>query len=359
MSITITVPGRSSRPALLAFAIAACGPHTADTASQSPAPLPPDSLLPGTYTGALPCADCPGIRYTVELRPDRVFFLRTEYSERRAYDDIGLWARSSDGRTLTLRGGREAPVMFAIKSATVLHKLDVEGKEIESRLNYDLVRADRAGPLEPVLPLRGMYSYFADAGLFRECLTNLRLPVAQEGDNAALETAYARARRQPAETLWVAVEGRIARRPRMEGSGEREVLVVDKFTRVSPGETCATRVAATGLENTHWTLVRLGDVAVVGDSARPEPHIVLAGGGRMQGSGGCNRLTGGYTLAGDTLRFSPIGATRMACPGAMEQEAAFTRALPEVTRWKVVGRHLELYDGQGTLVARFEAKSPQ
>ena len=76
-------------------------------------------------------------------------------------------------------------------------------------------------PLEPRLAMRGMYKYFADSGRFTECLTRKNLPVAMEQDNAALESAYSKARRQPGEELLVNLEGRVALRPRMEGQGQQ------------------------------------------------------------------------------------------------------------------------------------------
>ena len=36
---------------------------------------------PATFTGNLPCADCPGIRYHLNLFADHVFFLRMTYQE--------------------------------------------------------------------------------------------------------------------------------------------------------------------------------------------------------------------------------------------------------------------------------------
>jgi hypothetical protein len=56
-------------------------------------------------------------------------------------------------------------------------------------------------PLEPSARLCGMYSCMADSGWFIECFTGRRLPVAQEGDNAALEAAYAKARSAPGDVL--------------------------------------------------------------------------------------------------------------------------------------------------------------
>jgi copper homeostasis protein (lipoprotein) len=182
----------------------------------------PLGMLPVSFIGELPCADCPGIRYHVNLFPDRVFFLRTTYIGRgddAAHDDIGSWVVSSDRTMLLLKGGREAPAMFRIKDETTLRLLNVEGRDIESSLNYDLQRTKNLEPLEPRLAMRGMYRYLADAGLFTECLTRRRWPVAQEKDNAALESAYTKARLTAGEELLVNLEGQVAMRPKMEGQG--------------------------------------------------------------------------------------------------------------------------------------------
>jgi len=64
---------------------------------------------------------------------------------------------------------------------------------------------------------------------------------------------------------------------------------------------------------------------------------------------------GSYALEGQTLRFSQMATTKMACPEGMQQEQAFLDALQNAKTWKVTGEHLELYDNRGTALARFEA----
>ena len=112
------------------------------------------------------------------------------------------------------------------------------GPPIDSALSYELRRAARLEPLEPRLRLRGMYRYMADAGILTECVTGRRLPVAEEEDNAALQAAYGKARAQPGAELLVQLEGRIALRPKVEGSGAVPTLVVERFLRARPGEHC-------------------------------------------------------------------------------------------------------------------------
>jgi copper homeostasis protein (lipoprotein) len=323
----------------------------------------PLGALPASFIGELPCADCPGIRYHVNLFPDRVFFLRTTYIGRgddANFDDIGSWVVSSDRAMLLLKGGREAPEMFAIKDHDTLRKLDIEGHEITSPLNYDLRRTKNLEPLEPRLAMRGMYRYFADAGLFTECLTRRKWSVAQEKDNAALESAYVKARLTPGEELLVNLEGQIATRPKMDGKGAQPTLVVEHFIAVSPGETCGARFSSAPLENTYWKLTRLSDKLVTVPAKQREPHFVLdSKTKRIAGFGGCNRFTGTYQQSGDRLTFGKMAMTFMACSEGMEIERDFVAALEQVRSWKILGEHLELLDDNRGFLARFEARPPK
>lgn len=245
-------------------------------------------------------------------------------------------------------------------AAGTLRQLDLEGRAITSSLNYDLRRTQDLPPLEPRLLMRGMYTYVADAGRFTECLSRQNWPVAQEQDNAAMESAYMKVRQQPGEAMFVTLQGRVAPQPRVEGDGPHPTLVVERFVGIWPGETCGARFTTEPLEHTYWKLTRLGDTPVTVASRQREPHIILnPESRRVGGSGGCNRLVGSYELQGDRLTFGQMAGTRMACPEGGDTEPAFLEALRQVSKWKITGQHLELFDGAGTLVARFEARHMQ
>jgi copper homeostasis protein (lipoprotein) len=316
--------------------------------------------FPSSYSGLLPCSDCSGISYTLNLWPDKTFFLRMTYlgkgqGEKDGIYDIGQWG--INGGILTLMGGKETSQMFAIKNADTLQKLDIEGKEIHSKLNYDLARSKHFESLQPKLPMRGMYSYMADAGLFQECRTGWRLPVAQVGDNAALEAGYIKAHREPRETLLVSLEGTITIRPKIEGEGNQSSLIVEHFDQIWPGETCGPSYSTAMLENTYWKLVWLFNEPVILDASDKEPYITLMPqGNRVQGFTGCNRLMGGYELKEENLKFRHMASTRMACQKGMKLEASLIQALESTVKWKIEGEHLDLSDLKGGLVARFESR---
>jgi copper homeostasis protein (lipoprotein) len=100
------------------------------------------SGLPATFIGTLPCADCPGIRYQLDLLPDHRFVSRMTYEERNTrFDDGGHWQLRADGKILTLHGGGGAQQEFALPDGDTLRQLDSAGHEIVSKLNYDLKRA--------------------------------------------------------------------------------------------------------------------------------------------------------------------------------------------------------------------------
>ena len=101
---------------------------------------------PSTFEGTLPCADCPGIRYQLNLQPDHTYSSRMVYEERNThYDESGTW--TLDGKVLTLHSKAGGTQKYAVRDVETLRQLDTNGKEIESKLNYDLKRARMFVPL--------------------------------------------------------------------------------------------------------------------------------------------------------------------------------------------------------------------
>lgn len=114
----------------------------------------------------------------------------------------------------------------------------------------------------------------------------------------------------------------VARGECSDGMSDRRYR--DTVTVVADGKTvkgCGGGILPpTELAGTNWTFVSIGGVPVAAD----RPAALAFEGDRLSGSAGCNRFSGGYSLAGSTLTAGPLMATKMACPGAgMTQENAF------------------------------------
>lgn len=199
----------------------------------------------------------------------------------------------------------------------------------------------------------GLYSYMADAATFTRCGTGATYPVAMEGDQAALERAYLAAPHVAGAPVMVTLQGRVEMRPSMEGP-PREHLVVDHFDEVWPEETCEKLGVATPVTNTYWRLAELNGEPVQPFSDAREAHILLRDDAPVvRGFGGCNAFTGGYVRDGTALRFEKVAATQSACPH-LDFETAFLDVLGRVTRYRILGETLLLFDETGR-VARFRA----
>ena len=229
-----------------------------------------------------------------------------------------------------------------------------KGKDANTAVAAVEPRRDPPAP-SGTISLQGMYTYMADAGLFVDCATREQWPVATEGDNANLERAYGKAKIEPGSPLLVTVEGRLEPRPKVDRRGKENNLIVERFVRTWPRETCGsmTKVA---LENTRWALLEIRGETITVTVKDRAPYLELNPSKRSAyGFGGCNRFFGTYEATERTLKFEAMGATRMACPDGMDQEQTLFRAMDATTRYEIHGSKLVLFAGD-TAVARFEAR---
>jgi copper homeostasis protein (lipoprotein) len=342
--------------------LAVCGQETGVLHPEDEAELPADRTNAwgdiSTFRGRLPCASCAGIDVVLQLNPDGTFLREDTYLEAESGDDgesvdLGRWALTLDEQMLILIRATEGGNRWSVVGADTLRQLTNLGASIESDLPYELVRTDSNTMSSRTLKLSGMYQYMADAALFEECRTRSRYPVVFEEAHIDLERAYLAASEQPGVPMMTVVEARIESRPRMEGSGERDFIVVSKFVSVSPDKSCYGETLP--VEETVWSLTELNGKPLEASDETQVPHIVLIEEEhQVAGSGGCNRFSGSYRLSADSLRFGPTAATMMQCQNGMEQEASFLQAISATTNFDHYGPMLELW-ATGRLLARFEA----
>lgn len=110
------------------------------------------------------------------------------------------------------------------------------------------------------------------------------------------------------------------------------------------------------LTNTYWKLTQLdGAPVTMAPEQEREVRITLTDDGKVTGFTGCNRVMGGYTVAGTALRFTQLAGTRMACPPPLMQlESAVLANLNSVTGYQLDGEKLILLK-DGAPVASFES----
>lgn len=162
------------------------------------------------------------------------------------------------------------------------------------------------------------------------------------------------------------------------GDGGSVALAGDPATRFRVGENHLLQLALdgsviTGALATHyqltmvspqltgwqWKLVELRGQPVSG--LERNPFIQLdAGTSRVSGFGGCNSLSGSYTLDEATLRirFEQMVSTLRACVTGMEAEQALHEVLQTTDNYSFAGDQLSLNRARMAPLARFEASFP-
>jgi|GEM_PF-1186611 len=80
-----------------------------------------------------------------------------------------------------------------------------------------------------------------------------------------------------------------------------------------------------------WRVLDIGEDGVPVDRA---PNLTFEPEGRVSGHGGCNRFFGSVEYGDATLRFGPLGGTRMSCGETVDnRESTLMVALERVRRW--------------------------
>ena len=116
-------------------------------------------------------------------------------------------------------------------------------------------------------------------------------------------------------------------------------------------------MAPLSLRGTLWRLQALQDSSaptLIKPPGPPAELLLAVDQERVSGTGGCNRLIGGFRLAGEELSFSRLASTQMAClPEVMAFERRYSEALAQVRRWSIDKRNLLLQDAAGRTLLLF------
>jgi copper homeostasis protein (lipoprotein) len=320
-----------------------------------------DLELPATFRGELPCADCAGLKYHLDLWPDQVFHLRRDWSgTATTRDEIGRWRIDAARHVLLLEGGAEMPLQFAVKSPRVLQVLDLEGKPFPPSQDRSLQSDGRMEPLALSLFMGGEVKAKDGQLLFDECLTGRTYAIAPGAETQRLEQEF-RARMQGRTgALYFTFDGTLQPETLTLSDGTaRAIVVVDRLVGAWPDQVCARARADAALANTYWRIVQLrGEPAKTAAAAR-EPHLLLRqadGVSSFDATVGCNQLKGRWRHSSHTIEFEPAASTRKACPEPLATaEQRLQEMLDRAAEWRRTGNVLVLEDKQGAQLAVLEA----
>lgn len=134
----------------------------------------------------------------------------------------------------------------------------------------------------------------------------------------------------------------------------KKILFLICFTPLLMAVSCHSSKNMVKLSDTKWVLETLDGNEVKMKEQRNEIFIQFNEvEKRVNGMAGCNRFFGSYEMDGSKLKFSHMGATKMACPD-MDVESAFFKLLEETDSFSIKDHQLTLLQ-KGKVLAVFKA----
>ena len=191
-----------------------------------------------TFSGTLPCADCPGISYHINLFRDGRFAVRQEYLERNQVSIIrGIWLLEK--RSLHLVNQQQTLPAFHFVSNTQLAMLDLSGKPITSNTNYQLQREAEFRKLDTRQAMLGLYTLSDSQASFTSCASGETLTVANTQHHLPVMRQYQQDERLKGNSVIATLLGRRGQ------DDQSNTLFIDKFEQVTDkdGAVMARRIA--------------------------------------------------------------------------------------------------------------------
>ena len=309
---------------LLTLLLSAC-----TTPNQNPAA--------GIYYGFLPCADCPGISYSLDLRNDGSYELQRFYNERSgdATIDRGTYT-VRDGR-LSLTGQELADLQLGDGQLIVLDK---SGQPVAGDLadRYALTHNKPNGwqmeatdmknglpeqPRADVFRALGNEPFWSVAFTETEMifdgldLDSLTVPLASPTPAADREVYAYRGRSAAGELTVTLIPGNCD-----DSMADRSYAFTARASVLRAGETAPTVYEGCGDFSSpapldgKWRVTSLNGREPAGTKQSPTLTVDAAA-GQLSGSTGCNRFSGSFaaeTGAGGTFQTGPLVTTKKMCP---------------------------------------------
>lgn len=108
------------------------------------------------------------------------------------------------------------------------------------------------------------------------------------------------------------------------------------------------------LVNSTWQLTTLNGTSFsTQKEVRPVQFTLSSKDNKISGFTGCNRLMGSYELKDNTLHFSPLATTKMACPGLSFTESDILKVFEGVKTYSITEGKLSFENAKKEVIAIF------
>ncbi|WP_301003508.1 META domain-containing protein [Arsukibacterium sp.] len=294
-----------------------------------------------SFTGTLPCADCPGIQYHLNLYRDGRFEVRQEYLERGDINIIkGIWLLEK--RNLHLVNQQHTLPAFYFSNNNQLAMLDLAGKPISSALNYQLKRENDFVKLDTRQPMLGLYFLNDNQATFTLCQSGESLVVANTQHHLPMMRHYQQDERFRNNAVIATLVGR----KRANDQGEMQLLI-EKFEQFWPNAACPDPYAPGQIQGIVWRAEKLAGRYL---PQQLNVRMIFDSKDRLYGFAGCNSFNGSYKQQANRLNVAGLASTQKYCSDSSEFEQQFTSSLQSADRAEVNGDKLQLFKDNNLLI---------
>ncbi len=322
----------------------------------------------GTFYGVLPCADCPGISYELQINSDSTYVEKMVYQERsgEVMSHSGKIDFSGKG-ILTLTGKSEEAGMRQFKfQADSLLMLDRVGKVVEGNLSqHYILRPTRPVNFSMELIQKSLIGFKARGN---EPFWSLEIDFGNnmvfkpmEGESVSvpvpdpIQTPNTNVLRYQAESEKGSLQVTIFRKKCQDSmSGEEFGHEVNVWVKTGDEEAFREYAGCGDYQgnyrlNNLWILETINGKPLVERGKSPNIDFDLHE-NRFYGFGGCNQINGNITLDGENLTFGKIISTQMACPNLDKEQIFLDQLNDKQYSFTLEGEMLRLSNQQDTLI---------
>ncbi len=342
-------------------------------------------LTNGIWLGMLPCADCEGIDYQINLKNDYTFKQKSVYKGKseEIFIDEGRWGFVSD--SVIAVSGNDDYKMFLIQQNHLV-MLDQDGNKIESSFEdrYHLSKDDgtvkeivRVKPIEDAVEMN--LNYYQEKFLSgvdfiaRGNEPNWTLEIDLE-KSMSFAAMYDIKVKTPAVEGIKAQDSDVALYTAKTDSGELVITVIkDKCQDNMSGEYFPYKVrveAKSPADSTYKTFegcgrflydMRLYDIYVMEEmtgfnlkkeklmKGMPTFEFNLTD-MRFGGHAGCNSISGGINVVGSKITFGSLMGTLMACPNLKVERAVIEALNQKTVTYSIDKMKLTIVSGKTKMV---------
>lgn len=249
----------------------------------------------GTYIGILPCADCEGMETKLTINENNTFTKSVHYLGKgtKVFEQKGTFSWNKLGNVIQLTDVENAPNQYLVSKDKLL-QLNMEGNIIDGTMAQEYQLSKQ--------------------------LENI-----------------------------VTIENELTQTEKVNLNNKHESSAsIEKVNQAEGKYTLA---------ETKWKLEQLNGKTIIQKGKKMNFLKMNSTDGKFSAYAGCNSMFGSYAMpSSNTISFSSIGATRMACPN-MSTENDFMRMLESTTRYVLEKETLKFYGSRKTPIATFVAQN--